>query len=74
MLLTDKQTDRQTDKQANAGKNIIPSAELVTVRQTTGIDSKQIHLVDHRASEALRLTSPEEKSLAQGTIISKIHS
>ena len=41
---------------------------------TAGVDSKQIHLVDHRASEALRLTSPEEKSLAQGTITSKIHS
>ena len=41
---------------------------------TTGVDTKQIHLVDHRASEALRLTSPEQKSLAQGTIISKIHS
>ena len=40
----------------------------------TGVDTKQILLVDHRASEALRLTSPEQKSLAQGTIISKIHS
>ena len=39
-----------------------------------GVDTKQIHLVDQRASEVLRLTSPEQKSLAQGTIISKIHS
>ena len=47
---------------------------LADVFWRPGVDTKQIHLVDHRASEALRLTSPEQKSLAQGTIISKIHS
>ena len=53
--------------------NMVNGQSTQSKQPNIGHDSKQTHLVDHRASEALRFVSLEQKSLAQGKIVRKIH-